>query len=930
MMIQEIHPNSAPVYHRNRDGPAPMEYYHSLRLQLQGGTARKIYVGDVVCVDCPPDEEDILVPPSRSSSAPSSGNNGSDPCWYPFDRPWKVGLVLALWSTTTPDGESYDMALQWLHRDIHLPHRDLHYKRELQKRSRPEERHAMVLESRHIQTRMGVQFILPQAFVTLSSQTFQSNDIVEESHNNNNNNNQQLELKFSIAYALTDLSMDGIEASAGWENVIHPTPSAKLGARDALVRAWKLLERQTSLDEAFFRASRQSYQDEAPLRVRDRQKRQDEWAHQRRVAEELERLEQQQQQQQQQQERLEAKQQAASTRQASAKQQTAKKKTAPKAKTVVKRKTVVKAPKPTKVKAKPKAKAGPKAKTKPGPKAKARPGPKPKTKSKVAPKKKQIKSTTATKKARKTVQDDDGEEELAQPIGRAVSRTGQVSHYASVRVPCHPQQWHTSLRRRSGGASHHHHHPPHSWTFHVGDILAVASNDCTPPPHFGTTTTKQWYPFSKDTEWCPAIVLDIYKDPEVAWSSHGVGGNGGAASNYTMKLQWLVRWGDLDHTIQTRLQDFDHGRLATQLQTVPHMVVETNTVDDFPVTAALGKLAIVGAASQDRDIDIDIDATDEKIPPSVTLQCHYKIRFLAAGEPFTQTYLGKKGTIDNFMTPVTDWDHHYQKVSQGGFQAWRRMVEEENDNTADNDDDAHEIPVDKYWKFLSKGKTIAGWINQRTAKSTAPAKTTARTSAMANAKKQRKPKPAVAPRFMTEFQSELPSVSSSRGADDMSEMDSPAAVSHATDSTAAEDRILTQFQKPMHKDKSSGRLYYDRIQIRQPFDAYAITTTVRGSSSVDSQQPQPWELKVGDVVVARYEGHYKANGSTYFEPDAMKFPIAARENSKHYPFFAAWGGKCLILIAIFSQVILCPKYSSYFPNYRTNSPIALHSTLSQF
>ena len=853
-MIREIHPNAASLFQTVQEGTGcPVEYYHSLSLDLLDGGSRKLYVGDVVCVACPRDDEDILVPPS---SPETNNNNNTEECWYPFREPWKVGMILALWSTTTPEGEWFDMALQWLHRDLHLP-AELGYKSVLHKRFRPEHRYGMLLESKDIQIKMSVHKILPQAFVRLSEQTIHQDDMVETSSSANNNG--PLQLLFSISHALTDPSMTGIERITGWQSVNDPKQSATLGAsltESALMRAWNLLEQQqTSLDQSFWEASKRSYEEEAPLKLQDRQRRQDEWDHQKRVAEELERMEQQQQ-------RAKAKaKQAARTRKASAPKQNQKQtqtakavpKSNPKKKkaTVVKRKTAVKVPKPN-VK----------------PKTKAKPGPKQKSASKVVSKKKLPKSKPAAKKTKSMIDnnDNDNDEEWAKPMGRAI-QTGTVMHYTSVQVPCRPQQWHTS--RRAAAAT-----TENSWTFHVGDVLAVTSNKCTPPPHL-SKQQQQWYPYRVD--WCPALVLDIYQTGAMKNNS---GNKSGDSSRYTMKIRWLVRWGDLKGKLQKRLEEVEDGRVATELQTVPHMVLESNLVDVFPVTAALGKLAI-RMGKDDDDDDMEDVELDKSIPPSVTLQCHYKIRM---DQP--SLLVGKKGTIDKFMTAVTDWGDHYQKVTKGGFQAWRRLVEEENDNTAD---DQAKIPLEPYWKFLSKGKTITGWTHQKST-STAPARTTARTTAMAKAKKRTKPKPAVAPKFMTDFQQDLPSVSSPMISDDRSEIDSPANVSQATDSTAAEDRILAQFQKPIHKDKSSGRIYYDRIQIQQPFDAYAITTTARGSSSVDSQQPQSWELKVGDMVSARYEDHYKASGASFFEPDAITFPIASRENSKHYPFLAAWGG----------------------------------------
>ena len=103
------------TYDIKRDNGDLVTFYHGLTLEQQSSSKTKsnsriVHVGDVVVVDCPEDDEEILYPP-RMPNAKG---------WYPLDRPWKVGVIVALWGTIQkkPNGaratERFDMTVVWL------------------------------------------------------------------------------------------------------------------------------------------------------------------------------------------------------------------------------------------------------------------------------------------------------------------------------------------------------------------------------------------------------------------------------------------------------------------------------------------------------------------------------------------------------------------------------------------------------------------------------------------------------------------------------------------------------------------------------------------------------------------------------------------------------------------------------------------------
>ena len=892
-VIQEIHANSDIYFSTQRKTGETIQYYHSLTLLVSSSSdtrsssisSRKIYVGDVVCIDCPEDDDTIEIPPCP-------GRDG----YHPFqpDRPWKVGLILSLWATVKQTGEeeTYDMAVQWLHRDIHIPP-NMPYKSDFSKRFRIEKRYSMLIESNHFQERISVARIIPVVAVQLVDTPEEREDIVLQDLTNHQGG--MVILQFAVPHRFKDTTLSATEKTIGWHtiNSCEQSNSVPLvlqrawDAKDVWMRSSDILrEGQIDQMQQFLDASKRIFEQDAPQKL----------AYRRQLQEKQDQiLKAQERQNQVRQEEFEKKTTSVTTNS---------KKTTTKKATTVKKKTVTKTTAPKK-----KATANKTTTTKISKEKITNIATKAKNKAakpKVSTGKKRSLSTTSTnntsktatertsfipksKKARSTQAQHEQEEEfkddVAVPVGKPihVNNVNKIRYFTSIQLPWDTLRWDAAVRQQkeqqlSGSST-----SEPSWTFHVGDVIAVASSNRAPPPHDKTTLRKktrtqknEWFPFN--LMWCPAIVLAIYEDAQKMTVMQAE--DSADSSKYRMDIQWLIRWGDLHKNVQQRLlkADQENGTtIATELQAIPHMVIESDVVNRFSVTAALGKLKIVSSAAS--SVDSGATTAIATIPPSLTLQCRYATHLDESEKYSNKTFLGE-GSISNFFYDAQGYDTYYERLNKGGFQPWLRLAKVEKD-LAD--------VVEKYRAFLGKGKTIVGWTNNGESATATKKKGPAKTQLPPVKPTRSNPKRIgvsstnentcrnALPKFMADFQDEYRSSTPL----ERRTPESPAAIS--TESTIPnEDRILVP-SKPIHKDESSGRAYYDHIQIVQPFSDYAILTN---SPNTDHDR---WDLRVGEVVVISYINNEKAGGSAFFEPNTLKQPIASREMSKHYPFLGSWG-----------------------------------------
>ncbi|CAB9508903.1 expressed unknown protein [Seminavis robusta] len=111
--IDEILPTSGILY-KEVIGSGRRQYFHGLDLRGSNHKGRQVHVGDVVVLDCPESDDSIPMPPEPP-------NRVARP-WYPLENPWKVGLILALWSyqESAESEEKYEMSIAWLHRYYHV------------------------------------------------------------------------------------------------------------------------------------------------------------------------------------------------------------------------------------------------------------------------------------------------------------------------------------------------------------------------------------------------------------------------------------------------------------------------------------------------------------------------------------------------------------------------------------------------------------------------------------------------------------------------------------------------------------------------------------------------------------------------------------------------------------------------------------------
>jgi len=488
----------------------------------------------------------------------------------------------------------------------------------------------------------------------------------------------------------------------------------------------------------------------------------------------------------------------------------------------------------------------------------------------------------------------DGEDhiEFAKPVGKVTKRLDGLRFYNSVQVPWNVEQWDPSLRLDKDNHRY--------WSFHVGDVVAIATSAAKEPlskladPNHNNKkgNNNPWYPYS--TPWSPAFVLAIYHEPDSSMEEE----SSKVCSSYCMAIQWFQRWGDIEAITQRHLQRQDSD-VVEQLKSLPRVVVETEMLDNFPATAVLGKLNMVAVKNIENDesaVVVDPAIMQPDMPPSVVLQCGH--RLLAPTQKGHRT-----------CTDAEGWDEYYCPPTGKGkfeFLPWKRA----NDN-----DDVETHPLQAYANFFKRN-----WQQQqqqqqqqvRQGGARGSSRSMIQPSSLSTPTGSTKRAIRATPRKTLTFvhrllESELTPVTASKrqktatehtegdpGADGKDGGDDGTDVA----STIVPEERIRLLVPPIHQDKSSGRVYYDKIAIEPPYSDYAIRHSKEPDTELCSRSRQRakiprgnyWELKLGDVVVAKFE-NTKTSGPAYFEPNTVDYPIKSRENPPQYPFHAPWGGK---------------------------------------
>jgi hypothetical protein len=304
---------------------------------------------------------------------------------------------------------------------------------------------------------------------------------------------------------------------------------------------------------------------------------------------------------------------------------------------------------------------------------------------------------TANKKSRSTSIEEDDMSALTL-VSSSSSSSGDVIplephypqddliYYSGVELPWDEARWDPSLRTTTSSSSE---AATKRWQFHVGDVIAVAWQDPTsnkkknkkkqPPPQ------NLYYPYK--IQWTPALVMGIFCNIHELTehsSSSSSSSSSRDSSKYQMLIRWFYRWEDLDAAVQQRLSQED-ATAATTMPSSYTTVLETTDPDDledFPVTAALGKLFFVPIpSSTTARTPPNLLVRQPSMPPSIAISCPYQ--FSSLPEDSKVDY--DTAHVSSFWTPVHDWNQYYSisktqttkkktKTKEDGMKPWTRCL----------------------------------------------------------------------------------------------------------------------------------------------------------------------------------------------------------------------------------------------------------------
>ena len=612
--------------------------------RAHGHGARKVYVGDVVAISCPSSFSPPYPPPG--------GKQGKDPK-YPLDTHWKVGLVLALYADVAAEDDiddTYSMTVLWLHRYVHLPKtplfKEVHDK--IKTRIEPPVRNSLLIESSDIETDIPFYRVLLQPRIALG----------EKQENIWGNQDQgedfPMLLNLSCQYRFCGPEKNIIERTKGWELFNSTEQGTK--APDFLVKAWDNPNFPWHKDSSFKEKQMTFYEREVEEKMKDRieiQKRLQEEADEDDGEPQQGNTENKPKAKKPTKPILKSSKSSKSNINKENNRSLSTKKQPPikKKKEILSKNNKAKSTSVTKSTAsKTKAKVSLKESKSSKPSAKnKKPAPKSSKGKKRAHSKSETTAANILSKKRRissAEETDDSstvmsEEDRLVPIPPSRRIKGKnITFFDGVELPWDTLRWDASLRKN---------HDNGSWKFHVGDIVAVACQESRHPPHLAQSK-KPWFPYK--VAWSAAQVLSIFENPNLKRTK----GDKNDFSKFQMKVRFFFRWNELEDVAREHVKKA-HPKAAAHLQKDIHAILESYAKGDtynWPVTAAIGNLSFMG----DNSGALSPQASAASLPPTVAVQCHYK---LAEGEEEDEN--GETENRD--IAPASNWVHYYSSDKRG-------------------------------------------------------------------------------------------------------------------------------------------------------------------------------------------------------------------------------------------------------------------------